>query len=383
MATPCRFDVEQYLIPRQKQWRKNREPLLRTLMTINEVHHVLFGMAFVSRSNNLYDTYVNGNWTCNHNTPGIVPKEDGHKWVLVVQCKTQNLTSVSVQPSGQRKPGNHEGPWEPKTVVYDTLPLFQCEQDIQVNERPSVGSKFGLCTMVKGERFRHDILQWVEYHHMIGSNHFWIFINEQLSVEQWKALPRRPYIVYAPFNYRLGDDYASGTQQAAQNECLYRSRAYGLDWFGIHDVDEYFDVIMSLHDGVKSDLDRLVESIPNKTAIGGLRFKMCYYGREPGINSSDILLDYSGHAPVMEIAYKNSFLTSNVDYVSVHEITTGKPPYILDAEIQGYNRHYKVPHNGVRGIDQSLVEINATLRDAYAAKVKRAIKKGNKKWNLP
>ena len=57
--------------------------------------------------------------------------------------------------------------------------------------------KIGICIQFRGEFDRQLIPQWIEYHKMIGIDHFWIFPNESWNMT---GLYNTSYITYVPWD---------------------------------------------------------------------------------------------------------------------------------------------------------------------------------------
>ena len=112
------------------------------------------------------------------------------------------------------------------------------------------------CLRFKGEDDRRRIPEWIEYHRIIGIQHFWIFINDPWEVHNGTELTSlygdKSYVSFVPFNlnwidyptqitskYQYINRNPKWSQEPAQWQCLYMAKKYGYDWVVTTDVDEY------------------------------------------------------------------------------------------------------------------------------------------------
>jgi len=136
--------------------------------------------------------------------------------------------------------------------VYDLRPYAKCDR-IEMEEYrntniPAPDTKIGLCSKFKGGH--HLVAPFVAYHRLIGVQHFWFYVNEE--VFNISDLPQTEYITYVPYPFTMegrkqlvGGDVRPRHmlghvfQTEAQQQCLYRAKRYGLDWIMTNDLDEY------------------------------------------------------------------------------------------------------------------------------------------------
>ena len=162
-----------------------------------------------------------------------------------------------------------------------------------------------------------------------------------------------------PLDYK-GSSKPFFYQQIVQNECIYRSRFYGIEWLALHDIDDYFHTILPCESNSSSPmLVQVTKSIANASLIGGLVFRNLIYGQQKDANRSNLLLDYVDHEPqYMEGGHEKILAQpENVDYFPVHMITVGKRMAALDPTNKGYHHHYNVT-------------IDTSLQDTFATKVR-------------
>ncbi|CAB9505466.1 UPF0392 protein [Seminavis robusta] len=143
-----------------------------------------------------------------------------------------------------------------QNTTYHLEPYLQCS-NLERRHKPPPHVKVGACiTRFWGQ---HDLLpEWIEYHRLIGVQHFWLFVSEPFeNVRNNHKLPHNNNqdVTYIPYHYtwarhqhkrpnatlKFGGE--SMFQAAAINQCLYLAKQYDLDWIYTPDVDEYVAVL--------------------------------------------------------------------------------------------------------------------------------------------
>lgn len=142
-----------------------------------------------------------------------------------------------------------------KNWVYDLHPFLKCDKIENEIDKPVPGASVGMCVKFRGDH--HLIPPFLAYHRLIGVDHFWMYTNEPFNISD---LPYLPYVTYVPYRFVYAD-HARNTrvtnedgnvthwsvpyngdhfwQQDVQQQCLYRSKRYGLNWLMTNDIDEY------------------------------------------------------------------------------------------------------------------------------------------------
>ncbi|KAL7572641.1 hypothetical protein ACA910_010390 [Epithemia clementina (nom. ined.)] len=112
----------------------------------------------------------------------------------------------------------------------------------------------GACLIVRGEKSRQALPEWIAYHSLIGIQHFWIHINEawdkNASTAVVETLPMdiQDSVTFVPYNFYWPDhDRNSRTflihwQVPMQMRCLWQAKKLGLDWIITTDTDEFMDI---------------------------------------------------------------------------------------------------------------------------------------------
>ena len=339
----CRFHLEDYLAPLQRTWQKAKVPMLHQIVTVNQTAFVFFARAHINDA-----SFRGATWTSHYNGGLlrdciVVPSAS-----LILKCPNIDLIdSISLNSTT-------------RIQHYDTRKLIQCQEEIHNKESPPPNTTIGACTSIKRERNWKLLLPWIEYHKMIGIQHFWIYVNEPLTDQQWGGdyLPKRKYITYVPMDFTKAAKRPHFHQLMIQNECIYRSRNYGLKWLAIHDVDEYFHITLSSNNSnLLPDLHRLIHSIPKDqiAGSGGLQFKNWFYGNGPNRSTTTTIpfhtipLDYVNRLDTYDSKGREKLLVrpNHVDFVAIHYVASGKPPIVLDPSTQGFQNHYKLAKDGV------------------------------------
>lgn len=111
-------------------------------------------------------------------------------------------------------------------------------------------AKIGACLRFRGDFDRAHVPEWIEYHRLLGFQHFWVYINEKWDVS---GLYNHSDVTYLPFDlhwpdhashfaYPYSNNKPKLSQEPASWHCLYSAKKYGYDWIVTTDVDEYIYV---------------------------------------------------------------------------------------------------------------------------------------------
>jgi hypothetical protein len=388
-------------------------PVLQTLVTLDHRHYIFFNMNhftddFIMKapskaSYNYYSSVDDAKWLCNGDEPAKILSRDSARRVLIVTCRGNNNedqaeTTTSIDfLTVQKKDSNNNS----AVVKYETQELYKCHQEIERNEQPTyqrTENSIGSCVMIAGDRARSDLLEWVEYHRLIGIEHFWVFMNENRTL--WNGtMPERPYITYIPLGYPGKPFY---TQSVQQNECIYRSHSYGLDWVALQDVDEYFRIVLHQNnqttlggDGPEPltlvDLIGNFEQTHHRDSILGFTFFNWYYGKGPDFKK---VANITSSTPRMKVDYvqrrtkpvvgrgirtKMIVRPTNVDFFAIHTISTPRTPngteINLDPHTEAYHAHYKRADELLWGwVHDPLIEVDTSIRDTYRKALVQAMR---------
>ena len=146
------------------------------------------------------------------------------------------------------------------------IPVYQREQHT-----------VSVYTMLRDQT--HRVIEWIEYHLMIGIEHFYLY--DHLSSDSLDSF-LQPYleknivtIVRWPYQ-PLKDHHWNMVQSAAMNHALKNFGPFN-KWMGYFDVDEYFQikVIANRSIGAISLFNLLDQQFPEDKYPGGVQFETC------------------------------------------------------------------------------------------------------------
>jgi hypothetical protein len=144
--------------------------------------------------------------------------------------------------------------------------------------------------------------EWVEYHRLVGFEHFWVYVNDDPGVIP--TLPQRDYITYIPYNYCLCHHNQKNMfnpalwrglpifQTPVMGECVLRARNEGLRWLALNDVDERFQVTDEKVN--TTNVVDYIDTLPFKDKVGGIIANGVFFGRNPNVEENiELAMDYS------------------------------------------------------------------------------------------
>ena len=244
---------------------------------------------------------------------------------------------------------------------------------MNVKKYPAFPNKVIMSTMVYNED--NYIRQWITFHKRLGIEHFIIYDNSKIDDKRsYKSMEKSSnlqkvledfiadgtvLLINWPYPKRMKKSGISGqtTQQChslwAFKQCLY---------IGFFDIDEY--VNMQQH---KSILDFL-RSEPSED-IGSIALcdRDFYNPLNKPTNSFNFLKIYDCSKIILNGRHKHFVIPKNVQALSVHEITLGKPMHIVN-ENKAYFNHYFFLNKSKRGKNKASFEdnnIDAHTKDLF------------------
>jgi len=169
--------------------------------------------------------------------------------------KTQNLLMIKCPQSLKGadevlKTFSIKPHWK-DTIVYNVEKFSECEQKDIAAYADRTGSrsiKTGITATFSGQR--DNALEWAIYHHLLGFDHIWIYVNEPW--DDGKDLHSADFLTFIPYNNHAKDIYVGANvstagmltqwmevfRDASQNDALYRASRMGLEWMAFIDLDE-------------------------------------------------------------------------------------------------------------------------------------------------
>jgi hypothetical protein len=382
----CRLDLEKRHNLFIDQWLQAEVPLLSEVITINDKHHVLLQLTHL-QGRSSPQSWREATWFCNQNetakilqVPQQTRKAKRNSGLMVLTCNSSSPISAVWPSIVSKKTG--------ETPHYDVRPYLTCDELDRMKAPPS-HVKIGACVQFRGEWDRQVMEQWIEYHRLIGIQHFWVYINE--PADHLRDLPQREYVTYIPNNYNWGDHKMHSKyklredhffQTAMQMQCIYRAKRYKLDWVATTDVDEYIRV-MSPHPTTNnitvSPLQYLLNSIPNRHLIGGLSMNSIPFGRnlllDPANKTIPLVMDHvwRNKKDPEDVKWARRKLIYNPQIaldVGIHDVFRGGQERHLKVKSQAFLQHYKQVDRGVfQSSNSSDLVMDTELRDQYRDRV--------------
>lgn len=254
---------------------------------------------------------------------------------MILQCEVPDYTTLSVLV--EESIGGRYSYQE-----YDVRPFLECEEVYTPHDPPV---QTAACTQIRGEAASQMLEEWVEYHRLVGFEHFWVYVNDDPSVIP--NLPQRDYITYIPYNYCLCHHNEENIfskawwtvmpifQTAVMGECIFRARNEGIRWLALHDVDEFIQVADENATSITNVID-YIEELPYKDEVGGIIMTSIPFGRNPKSQDKiELTVDYAWRKNYTVNIPKKDRLKlivrpEKVNQVGVHYINLGLEGRFLD-----------------------------------------------------
>lgn len=272
------------------------QPILQSMVPVDGTYRMIFITEHIKHlyaswtstisSNNTTNNNSNrteAQWTCD-GTPALLhPKQhennvgEGGTFVLTCPITVQMVTGIQGDVDGH---AGH-GAGSRRTVHYNTSVWRSCADDNPLQGIPTNSTHKVVCTMIAGHHW--ELTQWMEYHRLIGFQHFLIYLNEPYEPE---TLPNATDITYIPWNFtRLGDKGAIPHQAVQQMDCIQRAQARNVTWLALLDVDEYFQIMTKINPNNNNStneegttLDEILKSHEIDPQMGGLQIPSWFFG---------------------------------------------------------------------------------------------------------
>ena len=216
----CMLDLERIMYPLIWEWREARKPIPvsvkiiddRFYVLLNTEHIYLFNGIF--RKATIYCNDIPGAKVMGHKRKGIVES-------MVVECpvdlnpartKFEKLTILSNAngASNESLIQNNDTYIYPENMLrkMDECERLDMLQESERNVKTAAtaafrgGIKKGQTAQFSSwKSVRRQALEWAEYHHLIGIDHMWIYVNE--AWDNGVDLPYRDYITWIPFDLNV------------------------------------------------------------------------------------------------------------------------------------------------------------------------------------
>ena len=209
--------------------------------------------------------------------------------------------------------------------------------------------KIGITAMFHRER--RKAMEWAAYHHAIGVDHIWLYVNEDW--DNARDLPQRDYVTWVPWNFHLSNEVRKQVyggyiemQAMSQNDALYRAKRLGFEWLATIDIDEYLVLNNGKSAGTTKPLKEYFHSLKESSvphnSIQSVRLTSVPFGSDQK-QAQELLIDH---------VYRRF-----IDIDDEHYIRKGRWKHILNVKLAtAINIHYIV---GKSHVDRaSVIRIN-------------------------
>ena len=433
MIIDCRLEVEKYMKPFIEKNIEEKTPIFDWIWIMNDNNAgesdqpyslIMFQIEHLQKEtpnnkNSRVKYHRNGIWLCqdyelgkNYQAINVYKRHDKED-KLFLKCNTTNVNKIlfyddEMTVSGGKSSSStttRRGVGGSPTLSYDVSLQLKCSKLEQENppfpttttttpintNRIQLGACLKFQTGDKDHpRYytpREKVLEYIEYHRLLGVQHFWISINEEFNLTGLEI--NAPDITYLPFDFNWLGFYKKGYsngyygggnffQSTASNQCLYRSKQYKLDWILTTDTDEYIwlspDLISRMNNPKYPLLEYLTTYHDTNENHNTLIMNSIPFGRNRQLQSNetkfDLVIDYTYRATtdtpwnVKHHRWKNIYNVKTAQKVSIHAVD-----YPADAVeklnvSQIHLNHYKQPHGGVFQGFKDLKQ-ETSLRDRY------------------
>ena len=295
-------------------------PMLGTIVPTQNGVEVIFIMTHLPKQK--YKRWYEESWYCSSSTPAVMRGIDPRSHTLTIECPS-STQSIKV--------GNN--------VAQYFIPSNTCPWKFKP-------ARVSACTMVKGSEAKSQLPAWIAYHHLIGIEQFYIYLND--DEEKDEPPFHHENVHWIPFQDTLNKKFL--LQRAMQNDCIARARNQS-DWVALYDVDEFFQLM----DG-STDVSTILQPYYGKR-IGGISIKNVFFGHHPeevvgkGLEKNTSVLEkfvWRVPSPCKGAVREKMIVQPNrVKYFSVHKITMGGPMKRMNAKSQIRMNHYKLASEGV------------------------------------
>ena len=264
-ATECMLKLEQKYTPLIYEYNLADKPMLHSVKIVNNIFYVLLNMFDLQP--HVMKKWRNGSFRCN-GVPG--GKEVNH---FKMGKKDRNGNLIIECPASVDASKDILKTFSVEEATYETELFDECERkDIEHFSPPNrqgsgsgsdseVKISIGMTATVKGNRTK--ALEWAAYHHIIGVDHIWIYINEDWN--NATDIVHRDYITWIPYNFNIQYTHEYNKARAftphevfriaSQNDALWRAKRMGLEWIVPIDFDEYVEITPptpTMHEGLSA-----------------------------------------------------------------------------------------------------------------------------------
>ena len=266
-------------------------------------------------------------------------------------------------------------------MEYNTSVWRNCSDHNELQGIPESSVERMVCTMFKGDHF--ELAQWIEYHRLIGFQHFLIYLHDAHDVQNSTTLPDAGDITYIPWDFASLDDHKGSIMHQAvqQMDCIQRAQARNVTWLALHDMDEYFQILDN------STLEEILASHVGDEQMGGLQLPSWFFGENPSESSSiggnetrQLVIDSIWRG---KTSYRDGRANAGrekmivrprqVVYFACHCIVLGGP---MKAEPRIRLDHFKLRERGVFSFSNRMIVKDDSLQMPYGPLLRERLKIG-------
>jgi hypothetical protein len=206
------------------------------------------------------------------------------------------------------------------------------------------------CTQITAD-VAHLVPEWAVYHRLQGFQDILLYVDDDMAAvqHQLSALVTADVVQLVQWQWPARYKNTFQLQQAVHNGCLVRARGRAR-WVGLHDVDEYFQVLQPAGQTVagflqeRADLEHFGTLVAKSVWWGSLA-NSSTQASSPA-NSSLVMQQFQARSACCEGMLRQKMLANprGMSYNSVHHITTGGQEHAFDGETEMRLNHFKQPH---------------------------------------
>ncbi|KAI2492535.1 glycosyl transferase [Fragilaria crotonensis] len=333
--------------------QKPERPLLHSMIKVDGAYRMIFATEHMRHLYAAWTTNEGTSWSCD-GQPALLhanqsQNDSGQGGTLVITCPlTVKLVTGTTVGRG--------------AVEYNTSIWRNCSDHDELQGIPEASVERMVCTMFLGDHF--ELAQWIEYHRIIGFQHFLIYLHGHGDVENSTSLPIGADITYIPWNFVNFGYHRDGMMRQAvqQMDCIQRAQARNVTWVALHDMDEYFQIMDN------STLEDILASHEADEHMGGLQIPSWFFGENLSENTTALASNETLKLVIDSVwrgktGYRGGkrgvgrekmiIRPRRVVYFACHQILIGGP---MIGEPRIRLNHYKLRHTGVLYAGNNIVK---------------------------
>jgi Glycosyltransferase family 92 len=395
-----------HIKPYEQEWYPKRKPHFASVVFAPPSHnnhnhynqtyywHVIFNIGSLKTKlsepgvkNRLRHQWMrNGIWFCDGKAAVPIGHGCPNGETLLIQCPQTDLDGQKEGPkivtvaNESYYVGDHVACYQNQTTTstITTMLLNKYQTELGTGKIAANALLFG-----ESIKYPRRLVEWMEYHRMIGVDHFFIYLMGPYTKEEEFALPMLPYATYIPYDLIHESNFDSllpafRFQKTQQMDAIVRARAMGYSWIVMTDMDEYiqFGDPHQADSTLHNLLNRLAQSPSGDVVdprLGGISIQSTTYGTAHGEpRFPELMIDHIWRRKQIFVGERQKVIVrpGNVDYFAVHGITLGGKEVSADPAIIRL-AHYHLPELGVSQTKRPIKD--TSLRDVWHDKLKKRV----------